>query len=106
MIYLQNVYVDLHDSVSDIKDKVRRYATHKGLRIMGTYIISNKYSEDVTGCKLLVPSSQVQLALSANFWPEEIICREWVERRNTQRSNTQRSNSHARRGDEYTNRRS
>ena len=33
MIYLQNVYVDLHDSVSDIKDKVRRYATHKGLYV-------------------------------------------------------------------------
>jgi hypothetical protein len=76
-IYIQGIYVGVEDTESDVKAEVRKYATTKGLRVMAIHIITNKYCEDVVGCKLAIPESQVETALSSDFWPVDMNFRRW-----------------------------
>ena len=99
-VYLRNVYVDVGDTEADIKERVRKYAVSRGLRIMGINIISNRYIEDVVGCKLLIPETQLSIALSNDFWPENTNCRVWFEKQNDNRRGGAR-NAHTR--DNYQN---
>jgi hypothetical protein len=81
-IYLRNVYVNVDDREAEIKERVRKYAVARGLRIMGINIVTNRYIEDVVGCKMLVPEPQLSKALAPDFWPENTNCRLWYEKPN------------------------
>ena len=44
---------------------------------MAVRVISNRYCEDMVGCKISVPVRQVDDALGTRIWPDDVVCRRW-----------------------------
>jgi hypothetical protein len=78
-LYLSNIYTDDKED-PDMIQAVKQYARNEGLRIMSAYVIHNKFCDDVVGCMIRVPVSQIALALEHDIWPEEVECRFWKTR--------------------------
>ena len=84
-LYLKDLM--LGDQTEDELSKaVIQYGKEVNLRIMYTQIVKNRFCQDTVGCKIRVPKSQCELALSIETWPTDITCREWETR--PKRSNT------------------
>ncbi len=64
----------------EICQDVKDYATSVGIRVMHTHIIRNRFCDDVVGCKIRVPTSQVEKAITWDTWPDDIECRLWEKR--------------------------
>ena len=79
-LYLEDI-ARCDQSDEDLKLMIRSYGKERGLRIMATEIIKNRYCDDVVGCKIKVPESQEQKAISGYFWPEDVLCRRWIDYR-------------------------
>lgn len=90
-LYVQNIAKYEKDSLKDIADRVRRYCRNKGVRVVNARVISNKYCDDVVGCKISVPINQVDTVLGNHIWPDDVTCRRWRKDRN-QPSNSNASN--------------
>ena len=84
-VYVKNIYLDVNDTEADVKEKVRSFVIDNGVRIMNIQVIANKYCEDSVGCKIRIPLRQLSTVLSRNFWPDDMSCREWTDRRNERR---------------------
>ena len=70
--------VNADEEDTDVVKTVRSHAVRKGVRIIHAKVIRNRYCDDVVGCKLLVPKSQVSNLLEDDFWPDNIECRYWL----------------------------
>lgn len=81
-MYLTNIYMDEKSEESIIRE-IKTYTKTKGMRVMACRIIYNRYCQDVVGCQITIPESQVRIAVDPATWPNEITCREWEPRRRT-----------------------
>jgi DNA-binding protein len=80
-LYLKNIYTEEREDVNLCKD-IKAYGRQVGMRIMTTDIVHNRYCEDVVGCRIRVPVSQVEKALIIETWPDDITCRKWESKVN------------------------
>jgi hypothetical protein len=78
-LYLKNLCTEDKTDEQLCRD-VRKYGRHVGLRIMHAEVVHNKFCQDVVGCRIRVPNSQVDSALSAQTWPDDLVCRMWESR--------------------------
>ena len=76
MLYLQNICIE-NETDEEIGQMVRDHAKSKGLRIMMHRVIRHRAYQDMVSVKILVPESQVYLALAPDTWPQELKCRPW-----------------------------
>ena len=74
LLYLRNIFTD-GKCDDDIMTDIKKHAKQTGIRVMFTEIVRNRYIDDVIGCKIRVPSSQVANALDIDIWPQDVICR-------------------------------
>ena len=80
MLYVRNIYRVQGQTDEDIMLQVKQHAKKKGVRVMATRLIKNRFAEDIVGCRVTVPLSNVDELLDVRFWPEPIECREWAMR--------------------------
>ncbi len=80
-LYLKNVTIPMGAINRDIGMSITKHATQHNIRVMRFYIRRNRYVSDVVGCKITVPSTQVQQCKSSNVWPAHITCRDWTPRK-------------------------
>ncbi len=76
-LYLEHLNRGDNDTEETITKMVRQYARSKQLRIMSARVVLNRVCDDMVGCRISVPLSQVDTALSPDFWPEDVNCRKW-----------------------------
>ena len=76
----QLIYRVQGQTEEDIMLQVKQHAKKKGVRVMATRLIKNRFAEDIVGCRVTVPLSNVDELLDVRFWPEPIECREWAMR--------------------------
>ena len=82
-LYVRNISTE-DRADDDICKDLRAYGQAVGLRIMNVEVVKNRYCQDVVGCRIKVPTSQVEKATSVELWPNEVECRKWApKRRNT-----------------------
>ncbi len=62
----------------DIGMSITEHAAKHNIRIMRFYVKRNRYVSDVVGCKVTVPSTQVQQCKSSSVWPAHVTCRDWT----------------------------
>ena len=74
----------LEDTDDDIIKMIKQHGQANGIRVMSAYIIHNRVCSDMVGCKITVPASQADRALSPDFWAKDIPCRIWENRRTRQ----------------------
>jgi hypothetical protein len=79
ILYLKNIFTEDREDDHMCRD-IKSYCRQVGIRIMTTDIVHNRFCEDVVGCRIRVPVSQVDKALSIETWPDEITCRKWEPR--------------------------
>jgi hypothetical protein len=89
LLYLRNVCTEDRTNEELCRD-VKKYGRQVGLRIMHAEVVHNNYCQDVVGCRLRVPCSQVEEAISKQTWPEGLVCRKWEPRNNRGPSNSGR----------------
>ena len=80
-LYVQNIARGDDESDKSIADKVRKYCKDKGVRVMAARVISNRFCDDMVGCRITVPARQVDDALGSRMWPEDVVCRRWRKAR-------------------------
>ena len=80
-LYVRNVTMKNNDTETDIMESVKGYGVANGLDILNVYLIYNRYSDNIVGCKINVPEDQVETALCESFWPTDISCRLWQKQR-------------------------
>jgi len=83
VLYLRNIYTGDKDD-EQIATDIRKYAVGAGFRVMYAEVIHNRYCQDVIGCKIWIPLSQVEDAMEYGVWPDGITCRMWAQKRNNQ----------------------
>lgn len=76
-LYLEHIEMCAGDCDDDVVMSVREHGQEKGMRVTSAYIVKNRIRQDVVGCKITIPYSQADRAMSAGFWAEEITCRKW-----------------------------
>jgi hypothetical protein len=81
ILYLKNIYTEEREDELLCKD-IKSYGRQVGIRIMTTDIVHNRYCEDIVGCRIRVPMTQVDKALSIETWPDDITCRKWETKNN------------------------
>lgn len=79
-LYLEHIQMHIDDTDDDIAKMVKAHGQSNGVRVMSAYVIHNRVCSDVVGCKITVPVSHEETALSPNFWAEDISCRPWENR--------------------------
>ena len=67
------------DRYYDISCKVKQHAAEKGVKVMKTRIIHNRFCDYIVGCKMLVRESDKNKLLDQDIWPEGMECRLWVD---------------------------
>ena len=65
-LYLSNIARRDNQSFGDISEEIKKYCKNKKKRIMSAWIIPNKVADDVVGCRIRVPISQVDDMLGNN----------------------------------------
>ena len=84
-MYLKNIdRGDMNDE--ELSSCISQYAKSIGIRIMQSTIVSNRYAEDIVGCRIRIPSDEVDKALDSDTWPEDIECRKWSREKPSRRS--------------------
>ena len=76
LMYVRNIVVN-DRSDDEICRDMKLFGKSIGLRIMYTAIVRNRYCEDVVGCKIRIPTSQIDEATDIATWPDDIECRKW-----------------------------
>ena len=76
-LYVSGIAKEDGESSQDIADEVRAYCKSKNLRIMSVWVLPNRVSHDTVGCKLRVPTVQVDHMLGNRMWPEGLVCKRW-----------------------------
>ena len=76
MMYVRNIEVN-ERSDDEICRDMKLFGKSIGLRIMFTGIVRNRYCEDVVGCKIRIPTTQVDEATDISTWPDDVECRKW-----------------------------
>ena len=79
-LYVRNINRE-ERSGKDISQDVRECGRLGEVRFMQVDVVKNRYCEDVVGCRIRVPTSQVERVTSIEFWPDDIVCRGWKSRR-------------------------
>ncbi len=79
-LYLEHIQIRVDDTDEGITRMVREHGQFNGVRVMSAYVIHNRVCADVVGCKITVPASQEEKAMSPDFWAEDISCRIWKNR--------------------------
>ena len=77
---LQNIKRFNDDSLKDIAERVRQYGSDHGIKIIASRVYTNRFSDDTVGCRITIPASHVDDALSHRIWPKEVKCRRWKKR--------------------------
>ena len=85
-LYLTNIARQENKSLSDIAEDIRKYGRGKGFRIMSAWVVSNRVTDDMVGCKLRVPMRQVDDMLGNRAWPDGIMCKRWEKRERSDKS--------------------
>ena len=85
-LYLTNIARNENKSFSDIAEDIRKYGRSKGFRIMSAWVVSNRVTDDMVGCKLRVPTRQVDDMLGNRAWPDGIMCKRWERRERAEKS--------------------
>ena len=76
-MYVQNLERKPDDELKDIADRVKNHCRLNGVRVMNARIITNRFCEDVVGCRISVPLDQKDTVLGTRIWPDNISCRTW-----------------------------
>ena len=86
-LYLTNIARNENKSFSDIAEDIKKYGRSKGFRIMSAWVVQNRVTDDMVGCKLRVPTRQVDDLLGNRAWPDGIMCKRWEKRERPENSN-------------------
>ena len=70
MLYVRNIYRVQDQIDEDIMLQVKQHAKKKGVRVMATRLIKNHFAEDIVGCRVTLPLSNVDEMLDIRFWPD------------------------------------
>ena len=89
-LYVQNIYVEDEEMQTKKGDPlvvkmVSNYAKAKSIKILGAYVVRNRYRMDMVGCKIRVPESQALFATHESIWPEDVVCGKWYPNRRRRR---------------------
>ena len=79
-MYLPNITKHSDDTYGEIAERVRDHARTRGLFVITSKIIRNKFNENIVGCLITVPERQQDDALGNRIWPEGMKCRRWQDR--------------------------
>ena len=79
-LYLPNITKHPDDSLRDVAERVRHHAKTRGLHVVTSRIITNKFSSNTVGCHITVPERQQDDALGNRVWPDGMKCRRWTDR--------------------------
>ena len=98
-MYLVNVNRESDDTLADVADRVRSHCSDVGLRVMYARVITNRYSKSTVGCRITIPATQVDDALSGRIWPDEMKCRRWKNNGNAGNDGNDRQKQHRHQND-------
>jgi hypothetical protein len=65
---------------------LRKYVNEGNVKVLDMFVIHNKYRSDKCGCKITIPTKDIDVLLNDKFWPEGISCRMWEDRRRDRRT--------------------
>ncbi len=80
VLYLENVHRDVGDTDRTLSEAVRNHAKKHDFTIKSVSIVTNRYCDEMVGCRIQVASPDVQKALTSNKWPDNVTCRRWERR--------------------------
>lgn len=82
-LYVKNIERGDDEKDDHVKERLKRYvkAKRNQVRLISIYVVHNRFCEDTVGCKLTVPARFKDTLLDAEFWPDDVECREWSTRR-------------------------
>ena len=80
MLYIENIDNDSGATKKEISNDVRRYVCDGNVKVLDCFVIFNKYRSDKCGCKITIPTKDIDILMSEVFWPHGISCRIWEER--------------------------
>ena len=84
ILYVENIDIELTSTKKGISNDVRSYVNSKDIKVLDAFVILNKYRSDKCGCKLTIPTKDIDLLLDDSFWPHGICCRMWEDRSKNQ----------------------
>ncbi len=77
VLYLKNIHKPEDMSEEDLLQLIATFCKSKGINILNSQIIYNRFSEESVGCKIVVLKSQARKAKEEVVWPAHIECRDW-----------------------------
>ena len=75
--YVQGLERKNGESLKEISEKVRDYCQDRGVRVMMSHVITNRYNPRLVGCRISVPERCIDVVIADRFWPNYITCRKW-----------------------------
>lgn len=93
-LYIENIHKDLADTSSEIERMVKIHGHKQGIRIVAARMVKNGFCDDIVGCRITVPLSQVATTMDDDTWPDEVTCRKWETRRPRSQQNTNYNQRH------------
>ena len=89
-MYLSNIQRFQSDSMKSIADRVRHHCADRGMRVIYARVFPSKFSRQHVGCRIVIPATQADDALTNRMWPADVTCRRW--RTNNDGANTKAQN--------------
>ena len=86
MLYVENIDIDVGSTKREISDDVRQHVTQMQIKVIDAHVLFNKFRQDRCGCKITVPTRDIDIVLADDFWPQGISCRLWEERKRNRQS--------------------
>jgi hypothetical protein len=73
-----SIFVSGNKNIKETIECINKHITKQGCTVRGIWKI--KQTGVTMSVKALVPQDQVDDILSDRFWPDGIMCREWIDR--------------------------
>ncbi len=68
-------------SEDDLLNLIAQFCKSKGLNVLNSQIIYNRFSDVSVGCKIVIPKGEARKAKDEIKWPAHIECRDWKKAR-------------------------
>ena len=88
-MYLSNIKRFPSDTWKNIADRVRQHCAERDMRVIYARVFPNRYSKQFVGCRIVIPATQADDALSNRMWPADVMCRRWKDNNKETNTNTQ-----------------
>ena len=81
VMYLEKIHREPDETDADIANNVRRFSREQKLNLRAVQVVRNWRSDDVVGCRLVIPETMAPRVTTGDFWPDGIKCRPWQKRK-------------------------